>query len=264
MSVTGIKRIVRLYDYAMYRPSVQEYYGQSGFFNFGYWLQDTQNQNEACENLMARLLAFVPKTEGAILDVACGTGGSTRRLLDHFAGSDVVGINISLKQLETSRTNVPDCSFIRMDAARLALKDGRFNVAVCVESAFHFDTRDEFLREACRVLKPGGRLVLSDILTARIAVRRSGLLPKANRVNNLESYRNAYLKAGFQEVEVVDATNETWRPFRQRLMRSLWQKFLSREMGVVTFGRVLIRVLVFVTLLSVTIQHYVLVSAKKA
>jgi ubiquinone/menaquinone biosynthesis C-methylase UbiE len=45
-----------------------------------------------------------------------------------------------------------------MDAARLAFADAQFDAVICVEAAFHFDTRAAFLREALRVLKPAGAL----------------------------------------------------------------------------------------------------------
>jgi hypothetical protein len=53
-------RVVHKYDRFMYLPLAQEFFGNSDFCNFGYWLKDTQNPKAACENLMDRLLALVP------------------------------------------------------------------------------------------------------------------------------------------------------------------------------------------------------------
>ena len=64
-----IRIINEKYDNKMHHDLTHEYYGRSDFFNFGYWVANTHCQREACENLMERLLAFIPKKKGAILDV---------------------------------------------------------------------------------------------------------------------------------------------------------------------------------------------------
>ena len=257
------------YDRAMYRTLLLELYGQGGFFNYGYWSEETQTQAEACQNLMEKVLAFLPDRQGSILDVACGMGGSTRELLRHYSPGEVVGINISVKQLQTSRTNAPGADFIMMDATRLAFPDGQFDNMACIEAAFHFNTREGFLHEANRVLKPGGRLVMTDILFIKAAGRLRRDVPMANYVRDIEAYRDMYRRAGFQDVEIVEATKECWIGFRQHLMRWLREKARDRERGPGQPGRLRIlaaSVLIgmWVAMLRVGIRHYVLVSAKKA
>lgn len=248
-----------LYDHLMYRPRDKEYYGESDFYNYGYWLKNTRSQKEACENLTERLLAYIPEKSGTILDVACGMGATTKHLLLHYSAANVVGINISAKQLETSRINAPGCEFILMNAVDLAFGDAAFDNLMCVEAAFHLDTRERFAHEAYRVLKPGGHLVLSDIIFARLPGIRKRRLPAANFVKDLEEYRDIYSRAGFREVEVVDATNECWRGFRRRLIRWGCQKFLKGEITVRDAGNDLLGLL----LLSIIVRHYLLVSARK-
>ena len=159
-----VTTINRHYDRIMFTPGAHRRYGGSDFHNFGYWDQATTTLQDACENLMEELLAFIPDKEGAILDVACGKGATSRYLLNFYNPKDVTGINISEKQLERCRVNAPGCNFYLMNATELAFPDQSFNNIICVEAAFHFSTREKFLHEASRVLKPGGGLVLSDIL----------------------------------------------------------------------------------------------------
>ena len=152
------------YDKVMFSPVARKRYGGSDFHNNGYWDHATETPREACENLMEKLLAFVPKKKGTILDVACGKGATTRYLLKYYNPRDVTGINISEKQLDRCRVNAPGCNFFLMNATELAFPDESFDNIVCVEAAFHFNTREKFLHAASHMLKPGGRLVLSDIL----------------------------------------------------------------------------------------------------
>jgi SAM-dependent methyltransferase len=83
---------------------------------------------------------------------------------------------------------------------------------LCVEAAFHFDTRERFLREALRVLRPGGWLALSDLLMTR----GTPLVPAANHLRSLEEYAALLRRCGFVDVRVQDATRETWQSFRRR------------------------------------------------
>lgn len=205
------------YDAAMQGSVIEAYYGSSDFYNFGFWTPDTHTQSQASENLVARLLEFIPVEcrTGRILDVACGLGASSRHLLRHFEPAQILGINVSAQQLERARRNAPGCSFLVMDATQLEFPDASFDNILCVEAAFHFDTREAFLREALRVLKPGGRLVHSDILMSPLplATTTRTHIPNSNAMASPVDLRDLILAAGFASTEVVDATNQCWKPF---------------------------------------------------
>lgn len=201
------------YDNVMFQGVIEEYYDHSDFANWGYWDEGASTQREASENLMERLLELIPRKKGRILDVACGKGATTRHLLRYYDPEQVVGINISEKQLERCRENAPGCTFELMDATSLDFPGRSFDNVICVEAAFHFDTREKFFRQANRVLKPGGRLVLSDILFRPGAESRSRSLNARNWVEDPEAYGEIMTRAGFEDVRVIDATQECWRGF---------------------------------------------------
>ena len=74
-------RITRYYDDSMYHEKLYDYFGYSDFFNYGYWDDNTPDQKAACENLVEKLLSFIPSKDGNILDVACGKGETADYLL---------------------------------------------------------------------------------------------------------------------------------------------------------------------------------------
>lgn len=255
----GLRTISDRYDRALYTPVYIDYYGQSDFANFGYWDASTSSPREASERLIDELLGFIPEKRGPILDVACGKGASTRHLLNYFAPRDVIGINISRKQLTTCRLNAPRCQFLLMDAAVLAFPDSSFNNLLCVEAAFHFHTRENFLREAHRVLKPGGHLVLADILLSRDGHDRGVIGSSENFVGDPGAYASLLEKAGFRDNEVIDATEECWKRYFRFGVSYFHEKFLNREIDLSSLQ----------TFLSLgyrrvdDLEYYVLAAARK-
>jgi ubiquinone/menaquinone biosynthesis C-methylase UbiE len=260
-----IDAINHWYDKVMFGPNARKRYAGSDFHNYGYWDQGTRTAKEACENLMEKLLALIPKKEGTILDVACGKGATTRHLLKYYQAKDVIGINISEKQLERCKVNAPGCQFLLMDATELKFKEESFDNVICVEAAFHFNTREKFLCEAYRVLKPGGYLMLSDIVR-RYQKRRNPRHIAENYVEDLSQYRNLYLKSEFEQVQIIDATFECWVGFRRHALQFLRNRFRMGEIDRPTFIQ-RSRCIQIAMRRSGPLQalpYYLLVSARKA
>lgn len=227
------EKINAVYDKTMFADLTREYGENSDFHNLGYWHKGISSQKQASEELMRRLLAFIPQKEGSILDVACGKGATTRALLEYFDPKHVTGINISELQLQRCRVNAPECKFLLMDATRLEFGDATFNNVICVEAAFHFNTREKFLREAFRVLKPGGYLVTSDLFLDRKSESGEltvGFRTPNNFVENPAQYEQLYRRIGFTDVEVVDATAQCAWPYFNHLLRFLVDRFESGKL----------------------------------
>jgi SAM-dependent methyltransferase len=98
-----------------------------------------------------------------VLDVACGTGCvSLRAAAAVGAQGRVLGTDLSQRMVDAAQRAAPQhARFERMDAQQLALSDAAFDVVLCSLGLMYLPDPARALAEMRRVLRPGGRLVLS-------------------------------------------------------------------------------------------------------
>ena len=227
------------YDAHLYNVMLEEYFEGSDYANFGYWTEGERSAKQACNNLMEKLLAFIPDKNGSILDVACGKGATTRYLSKYFAKTRITAINISEKQLKTAKQNAAGVDFLIMDAADLAFEDNSFDHIICVEAVFHFYTRERFFQEALRVLKPGGHIVLSDVLFKDGAEKKMRSFHEENYLMDQCSYESLWKKVGFRRGEIINATNECWQGHFWNVVKFIHSKYLRHEINLETAKKAL-------------------------
>jgi SAM-dependent methyltransferase len=107
----------------------------------------------------ALLLAAV-EPGARVLDLGCGAGRFVAALRD--AGADAVGVELSAAALERARRNVPgaDLRLVAADGS-LPLGHGEVDVVWCSEVLEHVPDTIAFLTEVRRVLRRGGRLLVT-------------------------------------------------------------------------------------------------------
>jgi cyclopropane fatty-acyl-phospholipid synthase-like methyltransferase len=102
-------------------------------------------------------LASLLSPGSAVLDLGCGAGvPATRWLVGR--GFVVTGVDVSARQLELARRNVPTATFIKADMAELSFAPETFDAVAAFHSIIHVPRAEHpaLLRRIHRWLKPGG------------------------------------------------------------------------------------------------------------
>jgi cyclopropane fatty-acyl-phospholipid synthase-like methyltransferase len=142
-----------------------------GNVHVGYWWGDDDRTPflEAINRLTDIVGAKLDLRPGQrLLDVGCGVGVPAIRL-GQRTDATITGITVSGWQVgeATRRVNAAGLrGQVRIeygDAAALVYSDGSFDAVLAFESLPNAHDRGQWLREMARVLRPGGRIVLTDL-----------------------------------------------------------------------------------------------------
>ena len=160
--------------------------------------------------------ALDPAAGDQVLDVGSGLGGPAR-LIAAQRECDVTGIDLTPEFVEvaqrlTERTGLSDrVRFVCADALELPFDDAAFDAAVTLHVAMNIADRARLYAEIRRVMRPGGRFALYDVvagegepLTFPVPWARD---PDTSFLLTGEQTRAAVAAAGFEEVSFADRTD---------------------------------------------------------
>lgn len=106
------------------------------------------------------LLSQMPQSDLRILEVGCGTGWLTQKLVDF---GQVTAIDLSPAAIEFARERNKKAEFIAGDFFAYEFDDGKYDVVVCVETLFYVEDQDRFMQRMADLTIDGGILAVTNI-----------------------------------------------------------------------------------------------------
>lgn len=193
------------------------------WMNVGYW-KDALYYNDACAALADRLAEYADLEHGTtLLDAGCGCGEQDFYWKEQYpslqiTAMDITPLHIEIAELRSNKENA-GIHFMEGNACRLPAEDSSFSRVCALDCAYHFDPREDFMKEAFRVLQPGGVYASSEMLPVEGEVfdkpkqvkGRAGLfLPDVN-MYPVEEYRRKLENIGFRNVRYEAVGNYVYR-----------------------------------------------------
>jgi len=189
--------------------------------HYGIWTKNTKSFAEALINTNRVLmeLAEISETD-KILDAGCGVGGAAI-FLNEQKNCRVTGITLSQKQMLfanriSTKKNVGDkVTFKVMDYTKTTFPDASFDVIWACESISSAPDKLLFIKEAYRLLKKGGRLILSDFFLtdanqqdSNSWIKKWGETWGISNFVTCDFFIENLTKEGFVSVKSIDYTTE--------------------------------------------------------
>jgi cyclopropane fatty-acyl-phospholipid synthase-like methyltransferase len=209
-----------------------------GWLNLGLWEGegDEREAETAARRLVQTLASHLP-TGGSILDVANGLGAQDPVIDEVASPRLLVALNITESQLRAGRERLDEARArpVLADAVRIPVRSDGVDGVISIEAAFHFSSRRRFFGEAHRVLRRGGKLVMSDISVERKRPRTLGEAfaglanlrvwgVKRRSLQSTDEIHKSLRSQGFADIEIRSVGGRVFPPaiafMRSRLERS--------------------------------------------
>ncbi len=227
-------------DVAAYYDQTQNHYtrwwqlDKNLALHYGLWHTDTADFATALQNTNRYMAALAEVQPGMhVLDAGCGVGGAAIFLAQHYQ-VQVTGITLSQRQLEAAgcyikQHSVQDSVIVeRQDYCQTSFPDNSFDLIWACESSSSASDKQAMVREWYRLLRPGGKVVLTDFFKAsEETADPSGLLDKWCRlwamsplltVGTLGWY---FEQAGFNIIKTEDLTDKIRKTARRMYLSCL-------------------------------------------
>jgi tRNA (cmo5U34)-methyltransferase len=177
--------------------------------------------------LLAQAASRVTPLARRVLDLGCGAGNQTLKLLQYLPGLDCVLVDLSRPMLDRARQRVsaatPGVVEIRQgDLREMPFEPGQFDVVLAGAVLHHLREEEDWRKvfaKLCEITAPGGSVWISDLVDHGSEPMRE--LFRARYAEHLRQHGDEdYVQSVFDYIEAEDSP----RPL-------LWQVDLLREVG---------------------------------
>lgn len=222
-SKSNLQSVIEYYDKTRFDYRVSWDNSENPAVHFGFYEEGAEKHADALQNTNRHLAKVAGiNSDDHVLDAGCGKGGSCFWLARNI-GARATGITPVQSQISDCWTGVEKLNlqeqvdFVKADYCDMPFEDESFDVVWACESLCHAPDKLLFYKEAYRVLKPGGRLVIAEYLRSDRPLSTKGekllhswldtwAIPDID--TQAEHYNNAQA-AGFSTFEIRDVTDKT-------------------------------------------------------
>ena len=215
--------------------------------HYGYWDDKVKSFPQSLLRMNEVMIETAEITANdKVLDAGCGVGGSSI-FIAKTVGANVTGITLSERQVQQATANATKnqigdkAHFAVMDYCSTDFPAESFDVVWGCESICYADSKEKFIKEACRLLKPGGRLVVADGFVTSYTNNDNPIIRQwldgwqVNYLETPERFASFMKDAGFCDVSYRDISKEASHSSR-RLNRFYYLARLYMAWKKITFS----------------------------
>ncbi|TPX53420.1 hypothetical protein SeMB42_g00801 [Synchytrium endobioticum] len=207
------------------------------WLNMGYWEDENATFERACQHLLEHVIESLNLKEAStLIDFGYGCGDQDAYISSLYPQLSITGVTLESVHSQIAKArfgHITAIRFVTGDAADpLSWKDASnravviepcmYDVALALDSAYHFRNREGWLKVTYRQLKKGGRLAVGDVILGdgaskggiwtRIIVSAFCLLAGVPSENlaSLETYRKHWEHSGYLHVEIQDISSRVF------------------------------------------------------